>query len=786
MKKFLFTLVGLLMAGSLCAEEYMYINDFEVSQEFLAQTSAKQRRMDVTVYAHFEAMVSAWQVNLTLPEGITLKNCEALEGMTIHGLNALGMPKDYPVALSNNLENAAFIGASTEAGYYYPEGSDPDEDDPVTCGANKWMPGEYTMFSVTLQFDQDFAGGEIVVVTQPASGEDPRPGVCEPGQINTRVTNVTVEGGVVEPQDLTGEIVVSEPTEEGIVTVSYNGDEDVTIKVNGEAYNGEEIQLVEGENVLVVTVEAEGYNTLEETFTITWTAPIVGPQDLTGEIIIGDADENGYVAIEYTGDEDVTIKVMVDGIYVPYVDGQIFLGAYGEAEVTVEVSAEGYNTLTATKIVNWEEPVLETLTGEIVVGEPDENGVVNVTYTGDEDVTITITVNGEVVEGDVVLGEGENVIVVTVEAAGYETMEQTFVVTWTAPVVLETLTGEIVVSEPDENGFVTVTYTGDEDVTILVNGEPYEGQVQLNDGENTIVVTVEAAGYETLEETFVIEWTAPQPPYDTPAPEISTELTDDAFVITAVGEGMVTIYVQTIDNETGEMTVNSYVGDGTAVATIARGEETFFINYWAAAQRDDDANPGITGVTYYVEVPALEVLPPVVEGVVLIMIDQNGNEHPFNLSQGEDGDFATTVTLDYVPFGQFYWDPMLSDAENEANRPNVPFYFMINGQRYGVEGEVAAVLGFAMQNPLDAEADGCYTVPVGYSYTLGLAQKDGVYYVYAAVSTPTGVDELNANKAVAGVRYFNMAGQEMQEANGMTIVVTTYTDGTTSTAKVMK
>ena len=50
----------------------------------------------------------------------------------------------------------------------------------------------------------------------------------------------------------------------------------------------------------------------------------------------------------------------------------------------------------------------------------------------------------------------------------------------------------------------------------------------------------------------------------------------------------------------------------------------------------------------------------------------------------------------------------------------------------------------------------------------------------------TGVEELNADKTVAGVRYFNMAGQEMQQADGMTIVVTTYTDGTTSTAKVMK
>ena len=41
-------------------------------------------------------------------------------------------------------------------------------------------------------------------------------------------------------------------------------------------------------------------------------------------------------------------------------------------------------------------------------------------------------------------------------------------------------------------------------------------------------------------------------------------------------------------------------------------------------------------------------------------------------------------------------------------------------------------------------------------------------------------------KTVAGVRYFNMAGQEMSEANGLTIVVTTYTDGTTSAVKVMK
>ena len=50
----------------------------------------------------------------------------------------------------------------------------------------------------------------------------------------------------------------------------------------------------------------------------------------------------------------------------------------------------------------------------------------------------------------------------------------------------------------------------------------------------------------------------------------------------------------------------------------------------------------------------------------------------------------------------------------------------------------------------------------------------------------TGINEMAAEKQVAGVRYYNMAGQEMTEANGLTIVVTTYTDGTTSAVKVMK
>ena len=63
----------------------------------------------------------------------------------------------------------------------------------------------------------------------------------------------------------------------------------------------------------------------------------------------------------------------------------------------------------------------------------------------------------------------------------------------------------------------------------------------------------------------------------------------------------------------------------------------------------------------------------------------------------------------------------------------------------------------------------------------------GVFFTIMENETPpTGINELVNGKQIAGVRYFNALGQEMQSANGMTIVVTTYTDGTTSTAKVVK
>ena len=57
----------------------------------------------------------------------------------------------------------------------------------------------------------------------------------------------------------------------------------------------------------------------------------------------------------------------------------------------------------------------------------------------------------------------------------------------------------------------------------------------------------------------------------------------------------------------------------------------------------------------------------------------------------------------------------------------------------------------------------------------------------AMVNNASGINELNGFcKQVASVRYYNVAGQEMTRPEGMTIQVTTYTDGTRTATRLIK
>ena len=165
------------------------------------------------------------------------------------------------------------------------------------------------------------------------------------------------------------------------------------------------------------------------------------------------------------------------------------------------------------------------------------------------------------------------------------------------------------------------------------------------------------------------------------------------------------------------------------------------------------------------------------------------NAQPLKLmSDGGDGLEATTIVVPakgacngMFPFiwndKEFYiypQEPNYQDgfaiAEAGAEEPIVVVPSTVSGNANAYQA-----------NWLNAEVDeDGVTI---YQYYPG-----GHLTVYRLTNGSGDVQEIinDTNKIVAGVRYYNIMGQEMKEANGITIVVTTYTDGSHSAVKVIK
>ena len=268
---------------------------------------------------------------------------------------------------------------------------------------------------------------------------------------------------------------------------------------------------------------------------------------------------------------------------------------------------------------------------------------------------------------------------------------------------------------------------------------------------------------------------APEPtpdPEPTATPTIKVTVYDTEVVISAEGEGEVILMIdgEVVDNPT----------------TIARGEEDVVVTVTATAQAEgqliSETAEEVVTIPAYINDPDGHMT-----GYWVVLYDKNNEEVWYKLEDINPNDhnqFVTNIALHYSRYGG---KPVTGDMTDEDN-PMVPFYFMVNGVRYACEdAAVEPVYGNANENPLFM-TDNCWVVPVGYFYTIGVLVNPEADDLYMQISKGvyTGIEELNGGKAVAGVRYFNVAGQEMQEANGLTIVITTYTDGTTIATKVVK
>ena len=631
-----------------------------------------------------------------------------------------------------------------------------------------------------------------------------------------------------------GEIVFGDvdPTT-GKMKVSYNGPETdytMSISLNGQDADVDEngmIQLEEGANKIFVTVSKAGYDMLQAEATPTWTKP--APQDLQGEIVFGDVDEEtGLMPVSYNGNENVTLTVTINGEKVEVVDGKVQL-VDGNNVVVVTATATGYNDLTETKEIEWTKPVVpvedkiyvkfngtelpvgkkiifvyENGENSFAMGTVDTKGapVAVVVANGEVNIANTEVVEFTVGGGEVAFGTdikqytleysagflaynsgtnfktltsigtydtdaywrlqtGDNGYVLNnaATASRYirkhatnnnfgpyaknnDSEEVVIYVEKTDEPVLEDLTGEITIGDPDDNGGVAVAYTGDENVTLTVTVKDAQDNVVPATFENgvvtlpeygtyTVEVVASADGYNDKEAEKEVTWTKPTPKQLTGTITFSVtqgnKNNPEAGIVTATYNG----------EETG-VTVK-IVGDPTKVAA-ATSEGVRLSDYG----------------TYKVKAVATAEGYADLDGEGEVTWDEPQTAAPeFNVSEDGLTVEATgegTVTLYIV------------NADGSETALDNPTTFDQKDEAYEVTLKAVA--------HVDGAKDGVATK------TITIPAK--------STEPGTGVNELVDGKAVKSVRYFNMAGQEMQEVNGVTIVVTTYTDGTTSAVKVMK
>ena len=631
-----------------------------------------------------------------------------------------------------------------------------------------------------------------------------------------------------------GEIVFGDvdPTT-GKMKVSYNGPEEdytMSISLNGQDADVDEngmIQLEEGANKIFVTVSKVGYDMLQAEATPTWTKP--APQDLQGQIVFGDVDEEtGLMPVSYNGNENVTLTVTINGEKVEVVNGKVQL-VDGNNVVVVTATAAGYNDLTETKEIEWTKPVVpvedkiyvkfngtELPVGKkiIFVYENGENSLAMGTV-GTKGAPVAVVVangevniaNTEVVEFTVGGGEvafGTDIKQYTLEySAGFlaynsgtnfktltsigtydtdaywrlqtgdngyvlnnaatasryirkhatnnnfgpyaknnDSEEVVIYVEKTDEPVLEDLTGEITIGDPDDNGGVAIAYTGNENVTLAVTVKDAQGNevpatfengvVTLPDyGTYTVEVVASADGYNDKEANKKVTWTKPTPK------ELTGEIT---FSVTQGNK----------NNEAAGIVTATYNGPETGVTVKIVGDPSKV----AAATSEGVRLPDYG--TYKVMAVATAEGYADLDGEGEVTWDEPQTDAPeFNVSEDGLTVEATgegTVTLYVV------------DADGNATAIDNPTTFDQKDEAYEVTLKAVA--------HVDGAKDGVATK------TITIPAK--------STEPGTGVNELVDGKAVKSVRYFNMAGQEMQEVNGVTIVVTTYTDGTTSAVKVMK
>ena len=360
MKKFLFTLVALFAGSTAFASSYLGAPDMELTEAQLGTT------INLDLYAYFGEMVSAYEVFVGTGVDDAFQEGVMPEGLEVTAMSQLGTAKityigyvynedDDEYSYQETVCTPSFSTSGNYHGLAITSALDTEyaliDGEYVSCVAIKWKPGTFKMLRLKVAVAADFKGGDVVIKTVPACGQDPRGPICESVPYYDVVTLSVPQAQTPEEFIGTAEVAFTE----NVATIHYTSNDP----------NAEVVVTVNGTETEVNWNRAEG--------TATWTAPInttPGQYSYTvkltvtpdGVNYVGDAvsaqDTYAYEVLEKTAtpvitiveehhnwvsfdvDGDGTVLVYVDGNLVePAEDGHYYVYASTEADVTYVVTA---------------------------------------------------------------------------------------------------------------------------------------------------------------------------------------------------------------------------------------------------------------------------------------------------------------------------------------------------------------------------------------------------------------------------------------------------------------
>ncbi len=332
-----------------------------------------------------------------------------------------------------------------------------------------------------------------------------------------------------------------------------------------------------------------------------------------------------------------------------------------------------------------------------------------------------------------------------------------------------------------QSGRVKVVYADDgktvyiQDILCYAEGQGVWVMGELSDDGSTISVPL--GQYVAYDEMYgygvILSWGSTD----------VIDLGDDFYWLDFVADDRATEVIYAVDPASGTITMQGSEGSvdnpypGNCVATGLAG-------LWSDDGSVATIEWGSTWTMLGEALPAVPANPEVVEfydcgdesGYTRLdfninLVDVEGNPlNPDYLTYSIFTDEDQLFTFDYETYG----------AANgfESDMTEIPY-------AYGGEDFYLRRVYFYRTNEGD---NPMFTWRIGMqlNYTVeGVTNKSDIVYL-EIYPKPSAVEEINAGKTVKDVRYFNMAGQEMAQPSGMTIQLTTYSDGTTTAVKVMK